>query len=190
MRILVAFAICVSLLVGQGCSARKAPPAAPESPPIVTSLGEMSQTQDGVRLTVNVFLVEWADHSGLTVGAIAENTKDYPIAYDPGGCSCPNPSPFTDTDYDNNCPRPPRPLCPCGDGGEADLAAGGKAERWMEFPLCPDNTANAGAHFMYEIEVEGERMSRHLEVSLPVSKLASHETSFWGMGINRTPHRN
>ena len=178
MRIPVALAVSVPLMVGLGCSDSKTPPVEPESPPVVTSLGEMSQTQDGVRLTLIVYLLEWNDHSGLTLGAIAENTTDHAIEYDPGGCACPNPDLFTDTDYGSTCPRPPRPMCPCGAKGVIDLAAGGKAERWMQFPLCPDNTAAAGANFIYEIDVEGERVGRHLEVRMPFSGLTSHESMF------------
>lgn len=174
MRIHAALAMTVPLIAWQGCSDSKSPPVAPESPPVVTSLGEVSQTQDGVRFTLSVYLVEWTDHSELTLGAIAENTNDHAIEYDPGGCGCPNPSPFIDTDSLSVCPRPPRPLCPCVTGGVAVLAVGGKTGRWMQFPPCSDNTAVAGANFVYAIDVEGERMSRYLEVRLPFSELASH----------------
>jgi hypothetical protein len=137
----------------------------------VSSLAEISETQDGVRLTLTVDLVTWKDNSGLTLGATVKNINDHAIQYDPGGCGCPNPGPpFIESEGGERCVRYPRPLCPCSWGSVVELASGGEIGGWGEVALnCLDGPSEAVAGFFYELDVNGEPVHRYLEVRWPVS---------------------
>jgi hypothetical protein len=169
MRIVAMLLVLSSAMSWLGCSDTKTSPSEPSPPPIVKPLVEISQTQDGLQLTLNVDLVIWKGDSSLTVGVKVVNTNETPIEYGQGGCGCPNPSPFMQMEDGNYCFSEPRPLCPCVSGGVVELAQNqeiGSAEQYQM--RCVEASTWVGGDFYYYTRENGERVGRSLKVIWPL----------------------
>jgi len=151
-----------------GCSGDTSPPAEPIPESVVTQIGEVSQSQDDVLLTLTVTLVTWNGNDSLNLVSTIQNNGDRPIQYDPGGCACPNPATGIWNEEGKRCPLP-RPLCPCWWGTTLELGPQEHVLRVGIFPAgCPEGTNEALAGFFYSVSVNGEWVHRYLEVRFPL----------------------